>query len=142
MRARSLLGIAAQAEGIRLKWLLGQQARFGLLLAGGAFFVLPALALFHVAAWLWLERHSDGMQATLLLAAADLSVMAALLLVALRRTNDPVADQARDLRRQSLAAIGRPATLLDALQTLPWQRPAMRLGAMLLGRVKGSRARR
>ena len=81
------------------------------------------------------------MQAALLIAAADIGVMAVLLLVALRRTTDPVADQARALRQQSLAAIGKPATLLDALQTLPWQRPAMRIGAMLLGRIKGLRAR-
>ena len=142
MRALSLLGIAVQAGAIRLNRQVGQQARSGLLVAGGALFVFPAVILVHVAAWVWLAGQSDGMQATLLLAAADLGVMAALLLVALSRSTDPVADEARELRQQSLAAIARPATLLNALQTLPWQRPAIRLGAMLLGRLKRSRAGR
>ena len=142
MRALSLLGVAARAEGIRLKREAGAKLRQGILLAAAALFALPSLAFAQIAAWIWLERQTNGLQGTLLLAGANLLLMAVLLFVALRSKSDLVAEQAKALRQQSLAAITTPATLLDALDTLPWQRPAMRLGALILNRIMRSRGRR
>ncbi len=142
MRALSLLGVAARAEGIRLKREAGAKLRQGILLAAAALFALPSLTFAQIAAWIWLERQTNGLQGTLLLAGANLLLMAVLLFVALRSRSDLVAEQAKALRQQSLAAITTPATLLDALDTLPWQRPAMRLGALILNRIMRSRDRR
>jgi len=142
MRALGLLGVAARAEGIRLKREAGGRVRQATLLAVAALFAFAAVTFGHIAAWIWLERHTDAVQATLLLAVADLVLMAVLLAVALRSKADPLAEQARALRQQSLAAITEPATLMDGLKGLPWQKPAMRFGGLILARMMRSRANR
>jgi len=142
MRALSLLGVAARAEGIRLKREVAGKLRQGILLAVAALFALAAVTFSHIAAWIWLEVHTDAVQATLLLAVMDLILMAVLLALALRSKADPVAEQAKALRQQSLAAITEPSTLMDGLKGLPWQKPVMRFGGLILARMMRSRANR
>ncbi|MDB5412158.1 MAG: putative Holin-X, holin superfamily [Rubritepida sp.] len=126
MRTFRLLGVAAQAESLRLRRGAGAFARTAALLCAAAMFGLVTLGLLHAAAWIWLERHSDSLWATLYLALADL-VLVLILVFASRSRRDPIAEEALLLRQQSLASIGRISPLSEALSLMRW-RQAIGLG--------------
>lgn len=130
MRTFRLLGVAAQAESLRLRRGAGAMARTAALLAAAALFGLVTLGLLHVAAWIWFERHSDSLWATLYLALADL-VLVLILAFASRSRRDPIAEEALQLRQQSLAQIGQISPLSEAL-SLVRMRQAVGLGGHVL----------
>lgn len=120
MRSLRLLGVAAEAEALRLKREAGAFARSTILQVAAGLFGLVALGLLHVAAWIWLRESQGALWATLWLALADLVIMGLLLLLA-RRRYDPVAQEALMLRRQSMAQLRAVSPVDEALSLVRWR---------------------
>lgn len=127
MRLFRLLGVAAQAEGLRLRRTAEVTAMRAAWLAAAALFGLVAIALAHAAAVAWLAPDYGLAAAFGLVALADL-VVAGLLALMSRKRRDPVIEEARMLRQTMLAAastsplrsaaslaVGAPAPVLGAL---------------------------
>lgn len=110
-RSVHLLGLAAQAELLRLKREAGSMARSLVFQVAAGFFGLIVLGLLHAAAWIWLAERSGGLLATLYVAGGDAIVMAVLLFLARRRT-DPAAQEALMVRREALAGAKASLPLL------------------------------
>lgn len=102
MRALRLLAVAAEAEGLRLRREAALLARSAVLFAAAAVFGLALLVMLHVAAFAWLAPSWGPAMAALLVAAGDLLIALALVLIG-RPGNDPVAQEALAIRRASLA---------------------------------------
>lgn len=131
-----LLSTAARAEGILLRRqgaMMGRAAGFG---AAAAVFGFAMLVLLHVAGWLWLEERQGALQATLLVALAD-GVLAVILLLMARGGHDRVAEEARELREQSVALLTAPAASRP-----DWERLAIGLGGFLIERMRDRQRRR
>ncbi|WPB86202.1 hypothetical protein [Sediminicoccus rosea] len=129
MRALRLLSTAAQAEGLLLRRQgarMGRAAVFGAMAAG---FGLAMLALLHLAGWLWLEERHGALPASLFVALAD-GVLAVILLLLARGGRDPVAEEARALRQQSVALLTAPSAIRPE-----WERLALSVGGYLLERA-------
>lgn len=124
-----LLATAAQAEAILLKRQGASVGRAVVLGGIAGVFGLLALVLLEVAGWLWLLELYGPIQATLFLALANVAVAGLLLLMA-RGGRDKVAEEARQLRQQSLALLTAPAAT-----SLPWERLAITAGTMLVDRL-------
>lgn len=120
MRSLRLLGVAAEAEALRLKREAALLARSTLLQVAAGLFGLVALGLLHAAAWIWLERSQGALWATLWLALADLVVMGLLLLLS-RRRYDPVAHEAMMVRRQAVAELRAVSPMDEALSLVRWR---------------------
>lgn len=103
MRPLRLLGVAAEAEGLRLRRSCGLVARRAGWLGGAAVFAVAALVLVHVAAVTVLMPPLGLAVACGIVALVDLVLACALVIVA-RHLRDPVAEEALLLRRASLAA--------------------------------------
>ncbi len=99
----SLIGVAAEAEGLRLRRSCSLAARRAGWLGGAAVFGVAALALGHVAAVELMLPRFGLAGACGLMALADLVLCAMLAMIA-RHLRDPVAEEALLLRRASLAA--------------------------------------
>jgi hypothetical protein len=110
MRALRLLGLAADAEVLRLKreaLVLGRCAVRSTL---AVVFAIAALVMLHVAAWYALVPELGLAQVALLLAAIDAAAAGVLLWLAQPR-RDRVADEAAQLRSQLLRSAGGGTTL-------------------------------
>ena len=129
MRSLRLLGVAAEAEALRLKREGGALARSAVLMAVAALFGLVALGLLHLAAWIWLEDSQGELWATLWVALADIVLMAVLLLLS-RRRYDPVAQEALMLRRQAVAQLRAVSPMSEAMGLLRW-RTAAEIGGLI-----------
>ena len=131
MRLLQMLGVAAQAEGIRLRRELGGTARRAGWMTAAALFGAAAVATAHVAAVAQLAPAYGMPIAAGIVAAIDLAVAGALALMARRRI-DPVAEEARMLRETMLTAVAQRNPMQDALGL------ALRTGsAPLIGAVTG-----
>lgn len=130
MRSLRLLGVAAEAEALRLKREAGAFARTTLLQVAAGLFGLAGLGLLHAAAWIWMSESQGPLWATLWLALADLVVMGLLLLLS-RRRYDPVAHEAELLRRQSMAQLRAISPMEEAMSLVRW-RWAADIGAMIV----------
>jgi len=125
MRAFRLIALAAQAEGLLLRRQGEQMGRTAVLAVLSACFGGAALILLHLAGFIWLEAREGALIATLWLALVD-SLIAGILLFLARPRPDPVADEARLLREQSLSMlVGKGAEA----RSLDWGR----LGLQALG---------
>lgn len=114
MRLLQMLGVAAQAEGIRLRREVGGTARRAGWMAGAALFGAAAVATAHIAAIAQLTPEHGMPVAAGIVAAVDLAIAGALALMA-RRRRDPIAEEARMLRETMLTAVTRRNPLQDAL---------------------------
>jgi hypothetical protein len=122
MRSLRLARIAAEAEGLRLRYGLKRavvRAVLGLLALA---FLLGALVLCHVAVWLWLRQAWEALPATLILAGGDVVLAVILALFAARSSPGRVEAEALAVRQRALEA----ATSGVALSTLAV--PLLRLG--------------
>ena len=96
-------------------------------------FGLAMLALLHMAGWMWLEQRYGPITATLLVALAD-GLLTVILLLMARGGHDPVAEEALQLRRQSISLLTSPSALRPQ-----WERLAMEVGGMIIDRMTRSR---
>lgn len=103
MRLLSLLGVAAQAEGLRLRRAASGTARRAGWLAGAALFGVAAVGLAHLAAIAWLEPRYGLAAASGIVALADLALAGIFALMG-RHRHDAVAEEALAMRRTMVAA--------------------------------------
>jgi hypothetical protein len=103
MRLFQMLGVAAQAEGIRLRRQARSTARQAGWMAGAAVFIVAAIIIAHVAVIAQVSLRHGLPVAAGLVAAGDLLIGGLLAFLARRRT-DPVAEEARLLRATMLVA--------------------------------------
>jgi hypothetical protein len=101
MRAVGLIGLAAEAEAMRLRRAVTREARAFAWRAAAAGFAIAAIVLLHIAAWHGLAAEHGVVAAALIIAAADL-VIAVLLALASRTRHDPAIEEAATLRRALL----------------------------------------
>ncbi|MBR0652639.1 hypothetical protein GXW78_23480 [Roseomonas terrae] len=106
MRLFRMLGVAAEAEGIRLRRELRSTALQAGWIAAAAVFGVAAVATAHVAAVAALTGRYGFPTAAGMVAAGDL-VVAVILLLCSRRRPDPVAEEARLLRQTMMTAVTR-----------------------------------
>ncbi|MBR0673755.1 hypothetical protein [Neoroseomonas soli] len=129
MHTLQLLGVAAEAEGLRLRHEASAVARRAGWVAAATVFGVAALASAHVAAVTALEPRLGLPGAAGVVALADL-VMAGVLLLACRRRRDPVVEEARALRRTALAAAASRSPLQEAAAAMMGSASAPILGAV------------
>jgi hypothetical protein len=141
MRSLRLIELAAEAEALRLRRQVSGLGRSAAFHAAAALFGFAALGLLHAAAFMAIAESRGPLAATLWLAAFDALAMGALLLLA-RRRPDPIAIEARAMRRQALAELRRASLFGEALTLLRWRRPAAAMGSIVAEGVARAIARR
>ena len=128
MRLLGLLGVAAQAEGLRLRRTVRMNMRRGGWLAGAALFAVAAVGLAHVAAIAELAPRLGVAAACAIMALADVALAGILAFIG-RSREDAVAQEALALRRASLAAAAR-RPMRDAAALAFSAAPGPALGAL------------
>lgn len=121
MRALRLIGLAAQAEGLLLRRQGASIGRTAVLSFAAGAFGVTALAMLHVAGWIWFKAEYGPLYAALILAGIDAVLMGLLLFLA-RNQKDPVAEEATRLRDQSIALLTNPT---GSAGGAGWERLAM-----------------
>lgn len=107
MRSLQLLGVAAEAETLRLRRSAAGAAKRAGWIAGAALFGAAAVASAHVAFVAALEPRLGLAGAAGAVTVLDLVIVGVALLVARSKQRDPVAEEALALRRDALAAASR-----------------------------------
>ena len=130
LRPLRLARIAAEAEGLRLRYIARRTAIRAVMGLIALVFVCGALAFFHVAFWFWLRRHFESPATSLIVAGADLLVALVCGLLAARSSPSRMEREALDVRRRAL----ENATSTLAYSTLAAQ--ALRLGANMVRRAR------
>ena len=133
-RAFRLLGVAAEAEGLRLKRTAKASVRSAVMSVVAGVFGLAALVFLHLAGWLALRDAYGSLYASLGVAAADLVLMGIILLMA-RSRPDPVAEAALMVRRTSLAEAARVPLIGDLAGLIGLRSPVSVAGGMLAERL-------
>lgn len=131
MRSLRLLEVAAQAEALRLRCQAAGMARSAAFAAVAGLFGLFMLALLHLAALLWLAEDHGELRAVLYVAAADAVIAGLFLLVARRNKYRRVADEALEIRRDSLRMVRHSSPVNEVTNLVPWRG----LAVGLAGRV-------
>ena len=141
MRSLRLLGVAAQAEGLRLKRELALTVKGVVFQVAAGIFGAAALILLHISGYSALEEHFGPALAALMVAGVDLALAGGLLLMA-RRGTDSVADEALNLRNESLAALQRTSLTGEALRAVASRSPGAALGGAVADHLIRTFARR
>ena len=130
MRSLRLLSVAAQAEGLRLKRELALTVRGGVFQAAAGIFGVAALILLHISGYSALAEQFGAALAALMVAGVDL-LLAGILLLLGRRGEDRVANEALQLRQESLAALQRTSFTGEALRAATWRSPGAAMGGAI-----------
>jgi uncharacterized membrane protein len=130
LRPLRLARIAAEAEGLRLRYIARRTAIRAVIGLIALVFLLGALAFFHIAFWFWLRRHFESPATSLIVAGADLLIALLCGLLAARSSPSRLEREALDVRRRAL----ENATSTLAYTTLAAQ--ALRLGTNLIRRAR------
>jgi hypothetical protein len=130
LRPLRLARIAAEAEGLRLRYVARRTAVRAIIGLIALMFLLGAIAFFHVAFWFWLRRHFQSTPASLIVAGADLLIALVCALLAARSSPGRLETEALEVRRRAL----ENATSTLAYSTLAAQ--ALRLGANMVRRAR------
>jgi len=97
-----LARIAAEAEGLRLRY-AAQRTITRVIVGLIAFiFLLTSLAFFHVAFWFWLRRHFESPATSLIVAGGDLLIALMFGLFAARSSPGRLETEALAVRRRAL----------------------------------------
>ena len=107
MRALQLARIAAEAEGLRLRYSARRSAARVVLGLAALGFLLGAIVFCHLAAWFRLSMSWNEPVAALILAGTDLVVAAVLVLLAARSSAGRLEAEALALRRRALDQASR-----------------------------------
>src|SRR6478752_3012672 len=102
MHPLRLARIAAEAEGLRLRFVAKRIATRAMLGFIALIFLLGTVTFCHVAAWYWLRQSWQGPQAALILAGADLVLAAILGLLAARSAPGRIELEALAVRQRAL----------------------------------------
>jgi hypothetical protein len=107
MRAFELARIAAEAEGVRLRYSARRTAARAVMGLAALVFLLGAIVFCHLAAWFRLSMSWDEPVAALILAGSDLVVAVVLMLMATRSSAGRIEAEALALRRRALDQASR-----------------------------------
>jgi hypothetical protein len=102
MRTLRLARIAAEAEGLRLRYSVRRALARAVLGVVAFVFLFGALAFCQVAAWFWLRRWFDRPATALIIAAAELVLALLFGIFAARSSPGRIEAEALALRRQAL----------------------------------------
>lgn len=120
MRTLRLLRVAAEAEGLRLRYMARRTAVRATLGVIALAFLIGAVVFTHIAAWSWLRLTWAELPTALMLAAADIVLAALLALLVARSSPGRVEAEALAVRQRAWeSAIGTaalPAILLELLR--------------------------
>jgi len=105
MRTLRLARVAAEAEGLRLRYTARRAMTRGILVLIALGFLLGACVFCHIAAWFWLRAHWEPPGSALILAGADLVLAAFLVLLAARSSAGRVEIEALAVRQRALGSI-------------------------------------
>ncbi len=141
LRAFQLLGIAAEAEGLRLKRNAQSSIRGVVMSVVAGVFGAAALVFLHIAGWIALRDLYGGLYASLGVALADLVLMGVMLMLG-RNRRDPVAEAALAVRKTSLAEAARAPLLGDLLGLVGLRSPASIAGGLVAERLVRALSRR
>ena len=141
LRVFRLLGVAAEAEGLRLKRSAQATVRSAVMAVVAGVFGVAALVFLHIAGWMALRDLYGGLYACLGVALADLVLMGVMLLLG-RARRDPVAEAALTVRQTSLAEAARAPLLGDMLGLVGLRSPASLAGGLVAERLVRALSRR
>ena len=120
MRALRLARIAAEAEGLRLRYSLQRVATRVVLGLIGLAFLFGALVFCHIAAWYWLRMSFERPAAALIIAGVEFLLALILALSAARSSPGRLEAEALAIRRRALEnATSSVAVSALASQLLP-----------------------
>jgi hypothetical protein len=120
MRSLRLARIAAEAEGLRLRYSVRRTVVRAVFGAIAFALLLGALAFCHIAAWYWLRQWFDRPAAALIIAGAELVIALILALLAARSAPGRIEAEALALRRRALEDATRSLAFSSLLvQLLP-----------------------
>ena len=102
MRSLRLARIAAEAEGVRLRYSVRRAAFRAVLGVVAVALLLGALVFGHIAAWYWLRQFFDRPAAALIIAGAELVLALILGLLAARSSPSRIEAEALAVRRRAL----------------------------------------
>jgi hypothetical protein len=132
MRAVNLVKVAAQAEVLRLQYLMRRQgirAAYGLI---AVIFGMGVLVFVHAAVWQLLRMYMDGLHATLILLVIDLVIAAGFGLMAAKSSPSHAEREALDIRQHALRE-ARNSLALTAVVPIA--------GSLLRSRRRGTQKR-
>jgi hypothetical protein len=132
LRPLRLARIAAEAEGLRLRYVAQRQVTRVILGVIALIFLLAALGFFHFALWFWLRRHFESLATSLIVAGADLLIALIFGLFAARSSPGRLEREALEIRRKAL----ENATSALTYSTLAAQ--ALRVGVNMFRRGRSS----
>jgi hypothetical protein len=132
LRPLRLARIAAEAEGLRLRYVAQRTVTRVVVGLIALIFLLGALAFFHAAFWFWLRRHFESPATSLIVAGGDLLIGLIFGLFAARSSPSRLETQALEVRRRAL----ENATSSLAYSTLATQ--ALRVGVNMFRRGRSS----
>jgi hypothetical protein len=117
MRPFRLARIAAEAEGVRLRGMLGRILTRVVLAVIAFLFAIGAVVFSHLAAWHWLRTGLDQtfLATTGILGGGDLLVAVMLGFLASRSAPSQVEREALDVRRKAIRAIGGTLSVTQLL---------------------------
>jgi|RhiMetStandDraft_4_1073278.scaffolds.fasta_scaffold97703_3 hypothetical protein len=133
LRPLRLARIAAEAEGLRLRYVAQRTATRGIVGVIALIFVLAALGFFHIALWFWLRRHFESPATSLIVAGGDLLIALIFGLFAARSSPGRLETEALEIRRRAL----ENATSALTYSTLAAQ--ALRVGINMFRRGRSLR---
>ncbi len=132
LRPLRLARIAAEAEGLRLRYVAQRTVTRTVVGLIALIFLLAALGFFHVAVWFWLRRHFESPAASLIVAGGDLLIALLFGLFAARSSPGRLETEALEIRRRAL----ENATSTLAYSTLATQ--ALRVGVNMFRRGRSA----
>jgi hypothetical protein len=102
MRPLRLARIAAEAEGLRLRYAAKRAATRAIIGVIALAFLLGAVTFCHFAIWFWLRRSWEPPSAALIMAGGDLVLALAFGLLAARSSPSQIEREALEVRKRAL----------------------------------------
>jgi len=132
LRPLRLARVAAEAEGLRLRYVAQRTATRVIVGVIALIFLLAGLGFFHIALWFWLRRHFESPETSLIVAGGDLLIAVIFGLVAARSSPGRLEREALEIRRRALENVASTLTY----STLAAQ--ALRVGVSMFRRGRSS----
>jgi hypothetical protein len=132
MRATQLARAAAEAEGLRLRLLARRQVARLVYGAIALIFLIAALAVGHVLAWLELRGYFNNLYSLLIVLAADCVLLLIFALLAAISSPGAMEREALEIRQNAVAQLGASVTTLMVLRPLLSRLPGRHLYSLVL----------
>jgi len=132
MRATQLARAAAEAEGLRLRLLARRQVGRVVCAVIALVFLVAALAVGHVLAWLGLRDYFNNVYSLLIVLAADCLLLLIFALLAAISSPGAMEREALEIRQTAVSQLGASVTTLMVLRPLLSRLPGRSLYSLVL----------